>query len=139
MLRSRLALLTALSLASCTEADESNVTRLRPAPVTPSATAPKVIDEAGPHPADIREDPEKIAETLNKDKPKKAASEDEWIPKEYGSGMSRWKDTGVYVDGKPLGFLAFGQLPIACKPSWLRGKVSANKRAGTNDPGWTWA
>lgn len=139
MLRSRLALLTALSLASCTEADGSHETHLRPAPVTPSANAPKVIEEAGDHPADIREDPEKIAEKLNKDAKKAASSDEEWIPKEYGSGMSRWKDTGVYVDGKPLGFLAFGQLPIACRPSWMRGKVSANKRAGTSDPGWTWA
>jgi hypothetical protein len=141
MLRSRLALLAALSLMSCNEADGSHETHLRPAPVTPAASAPKVTELSGPHPADIREDPEKIAETLKASgKTKKPAGEEEdWVPKEYGSGMSRWKDTGVYVDGKPLGFLAFGQLPIGCKPSWLRGKVSANKRAGTSDPGWTWA
>jgi len=139
MLRSRLALLTALSLASCTEADGSHETHLRPAPVTPSANAPKFTEEAGDHPADIREDPEKIAEKLNKDAKKAASSDEEWIPKEYGSGMSKWKDTGVYVDGKPLGFLAFGQLPIGCKLTWQKGKVSADKTAGTNEPGWKWA
>jgi hypothetical protein len=136
MLRSRLAVLAALSLMSCNEADGSHETHLRAAPVVPSAGAPKVIEEAGPHPADIREDPEKIAETL---KVKKAMDEEDWKPKEYGDGASRWKDTGVYVDGKPLGFLAYGQLPIGCKLSWMRGKVSAEKRAGTNDPGWKWA
>ena len=70
MLRFRLALLAALSLTSatsCSEADGADVTtRLRPAPVTPSPSAPKAVEDPGPHPADIREDPDTIAEAHNK-------------------------------------------------------------------------
>jgi hypothetical protein len=138
MLRRFSVLATALALMSCNEASGSQVTRLRPAPVTPSADAPKIVDEAGPHPADIREDPEQIAETLKKAK-NKARPDDagDYVPKEYGSGMSRWKDTGVYVDGKPLGFLAFGELPIRCKPTWDPVKTSADKHTAS-EPGWKW-
>jgi hypothetical protein len=131
-------LATALALMSCNEASGNEVTRLRPAPVTPSADAPKVVEEAGPHPADIREDPEQIAETLQRNK-NKARPDDagDYVPKEYGAGMSRWKDTGVYVDGQPRGFLTFGELPIGCKPTWDRIKTSAEK-SKPSEPGWKW-
>jgi hypothetical protein len=79
-------------------------------------------------------------EKLNSDTPAKEGSDgSEYVPAEFKAGMSRWKDTGVYVDGKPVGFLTFGELPIACKPTWLKDKVSAEKRPGTDDPGWRWA
>ncbi len=131
-------LAAALALMSCNEASGGEVTRLRPAPVTPSADAPKVVEEAGPHPADIREDPEQIAETLKKTK-NKARPDDagDWVPKEYGSGLSRWKDTGVYVDGQPVGFLTWGELPIRCKPTWDPVKVGAEKH-NASEPGWKW-
>jgi hypothetical protein len=35
-----------------------------------------------------------------------------------GQGMNKWRDTGVYVDGRPVGVLAFGELPIGLKPVW---------------------
>ena len=50
------------------------------------------------------------------------------MPAEFKSGMSRWKDTGVYLDGKPIGFLTFGELPIALKPTWVKDKVSPTSR-----------
>ena len=62
----------------------------------------------------------------------------EWIPAEFKVGAARWKDTGVYVDGRPVAFMTWGELPITLKPVWVRDKVSANKRPGTNDPGWRW-
>lgn len=69
-----------------------------------------------------------------------AASEaTEYVPAEFKSGMARWKDSGVYVDGKPLGFLTFGEMPIGLKPTWLQDKVSAEKRPGTDDPGWRYS
>jgi hypothetical protein len=61
---------------------------------------------------------------------------------EHKSGMSRWKDVGVYVDGKPVGFLDWGELPIALKPTWVKDKVSDNKPPGCpieKCPGWKWA
>lgn len=61
---------------------------------------------------------------------------------EHKSGMSRWKDVGVYVDGKPVGFLDFGELPIALKPTFIKDKVSDNKPPGCpieKCPGWKWA
>jgi hypothetical protein len=138
--RFRFALLTAFSLASCREADGSQKTQLRPAPVTPSANAPKPVDDPGPHPADDRVNPEQLADERRdgKDGKKGDRQDSEWVPKEFVGGLSRWKDTGVYVDGKPLGFLTWGELPIGCKPSWLRDKVSAEK-SKPEEPGWKWA
>ena len=136
--RSRFALLAALALASCKEANGSNESRLRPAAVVPSADAPKVIDDVGPHPGDDRVNAQQLADD-RRDKKKGDRQDSEWVPKEFTAGMSRWKDAGVYVDGKPLGFLTWGELPIGCKVSWLRDKVSADKRYGTDDPGWRWS
>ena len=136
--RSRFALLAVLTLASCNEADGSSQTRLRPAAVVPSADAPKVIDDVGPHPGDDRVNQQQLADE-RRDQKKGDRQDSEWVPKEFTAGMSRWKDAGVYVDGKPLGFLTWGELPIGCKVQWLRDKVSADKRYGTDDPGWRWA
>jgi len=36
-----------------------------------------------------------------------------------GGGMNRWKDVGVYVDGRPVGIVDFGELPIGLKPTWV--------------------
>jgi len=68
-----------------------------------------------------------------------SGSGDDWVPAEYKSGAARWKDVGVYVDGKPMGFLTFGELPIALKPTWVKDKVSADKRPNSDDLGWRWA
>lgn len=64
---------------------------------------------------------------------------DEYIPAEFKSGADRWRDTGVYVDGKFIGLLAWAELPLSLKPVWLKVKASAPKRYGTNDTGWRWA
>jgi hypothetical protein len=53
-----------------------------------------------------------------------------YVPAEFKAGMARWKDTGVYLDGKPIGFLQFGELPIALKPVWVKEKVSQDKPPG---------
>jgi hypothetical protein len=140
MLPSRLAVLATCSLLACRDAGGDTEVRLRPAPVTPSPNAPRADVELGPHPGDDRVNQEELAEArASKDKKKGDRQDDDWTPKEFTNGMARFKDTGVYVDGKPVGFLTFGELPIGCKVSWLRDKVSADKRYGTNDPGWKWA
>lgn len=135
---SRFALLAALTLVACNEADGSNKVSLRPAAIVPSATAPKVDDDIGPHPGDDRVNPQQLADE-RRDRKKGDRQDSEWVPKEFTAGMARWKDAGVYVDGKPLGFLTWGEMPIGCKVSWLRDKVSADKNYGTNEPGWKWA
>lgn len=72
-------------------------------------------------------------------KPKPPEEKQDYVPAEFKSGMSKWKDIGVYVDGQPAGFLSFGELPIGLKPVFVKDKVSAEKRAGTKDLGWRWA
>jgi hypothetical protein len=99
----------------------------RPAPVAPEVAPTAKIDEPN------------STNTKPKDTKKGDREDQEWTPAEFKAGMSRWKDTGVYVDGQPIGFLQFGELPIGLKPTWVKDKVSDRKRPGTNDPGWKWA
>jgi hypothetical protein len=49
-----------------------------------------------------------------------------------GNGMNRYRDCGVYVDGRPVGVLAFGELPIGLKPTWV-----AEEHSVEFDPGYT--
>ncbi|HSN30811.1 MAG TPA: hypothetical protein VLT45_31200 [Kofleriaceae bacterium] len=66
----------------------------------------------------------------------------DYVPAEFKSGMARWKDTGVYVDGKPIGFLDWAELPITLKPTWIKDKVSDNKPPDCpieKCPGWKWS
>lgn len=79
------------------------------------------------------------AEKPAKDATKGDQRDPEWVPAEHKTGAARWKDVGVYVDGKPVGFLTWGELPITLAPTWVKDKVSAEKRPGTDDPGWRWA
>lgn len=137
---SRFALLATGLLLACCDAGgngSSQESRLRPARVTPSPNAAKVVDDPSPPPAGARVDPAQLSEE-DTDKRKGDQRDVEWEPRDFKSGMPRWKDIGVYVDGKPSGFLSWGELPIGCKPSWRRDKVPAEKRPGTNDPGWKW-
>jgi hypothetical protein len=54
----------------------------------------------------------------------------DYVPAEYKDGMAQWKDIGVYVDGKPVGFLNWGELPITLKPVFIEDEVSINKPPG---------
>lgn len=56
--------------------------------------------------------------------------DESYVPAEFKSGMSRWKDVGVYVDGKPISFMTFGELPIGLQPTWVKDEVSINKPPG---------
>ncbi|HTR55474.1 MAG TPA: hypothetical protein VMJ10_32570 [Kofleriaceae bacterium] len=67
------------------------------------------------------------------------AGSDDYTPAEFKQGAARWKDTVVYLDGKPIAFLQFGELPIALKPTWVKQKVSQNKSADCPScPAWKW-
>lgn len=123
-----LVIATAIAFTACA-GDEEKPAGIRPAPVQPT-TNPQPAAPAAPAPGD--------PEAKKQDDAKGDKSDDEWVPAEHKTGAARWKDTGVYLDGKPIGFLTWGELPVTLKPVWVRDKVSANKRAGTNDPGWRW-
>jgi hypothetical protein len=116
-----------LGLIGCGDAKgkQEDVT-LQPAKVVPTTT-PQQASTTAAKPDD------------KKDGKKGDQQDNEWAPAEHKAGMSRWKDTGVYLDGKPLGFLSWGELPIGLQPTWVKDKVSDRKRPGTNDPGWKWA
>src|SRR5687768_6836590 len=64
-----------------------------------------------------------------------AAAED-WIPAEFKKGEGRWKDTGVYVDGTPVGVLSFGELPVELPPVWVEDEVSVPVKPGEKSPGY---
>ena len=129
-MKNLLVIASAIALAACS-GDKDQTATLRPAPVQPTMT-PQPVAAPAADPAE--QDPAK-----KKDGKKGDKNDDEWVPAEFKSGAARWKDTGVYLDGKPIGFLTWGELPVALKPVWVRDKVSANKRPNTNDPGWRWA
>lgn len=52
----------------------------------------------------------------------------------FKKGQARWKDCGVYVDGKPVGFLTFGELPVALKPTWMEEEASIPLKPGYKGP-----
>jgi len=141
MLSSRPALLvaclgllgSAAGVLGCHDGGGPQETRLRPAPVTPSKNAPQVVDDLGPHPADTRVNVYDLHDAKAAKAKKIDPAEADWVAKEHATGMSRWRDVGVYVDGKPVGFLSWGEMPIACKVTWLTERVSTDKRAGTHD------
>jgi hypothetical protein len=106
-------LAAALGIAACRDSQ----------PSTPSvAPAPALAARAAA--------PQQVARPVNTQ---------DYVPAEFKSGKARWKDTGVYLDGKPVGFLTFGELPIALQPTWIKDKVSQNKPPGSNIPAWRWA
>lgn len=63
----------------------------------------------------------------------------DWVPAEFKKGRDRWKDTVVYVDGTPVGVLAFGELPVALEPVWIEDTVSAPRKPGATGPAFTHA
>jgi len=135
-MRSGLITLSLVALISCKGEKASP-----PSPSPVPAKAP-VEEPKGPQPIETTRDKmeaDRADRAAAKDATKGDKSDDEWVPAEFKSGMAKWKDVGVYVDGKPIGFLTFGELPIALKPTWVKDKVSAEKRPGTDDPGWRWA
>ena len=68
----------------------------------------------------------------------KGERDEEYTPEGHKSGAARWKDVGVYLDGKPISFLTFGELPVELKPTWMKVKKDAEMHAGTKDTGWRW-
>ena len=110
------ALAYALTAAACGSSSSS-----KPAPAPPPAPT-----------ADAGAAPDAVAITVPEDG-------DEYVPAEFKAGADRWRDTGIYVDGKFVGLLNWPELPLALAPVWVKVKASAPKRYGTSDTGWRWA
>jgi hypothetical protein len=133
----RIALL-AFVVVACSDASGKDI-RVRPAKVVPGTTPYTgdqnyfLDDRAAADPANAQIKPGE------KDGAKGDKQDGEWVPNEFKAGMARWKDTGVYLDGKPIAFMSWGELPVSLKPVWVKDKISTNKRPGTNDLGWRWA
>lgn len=53
----------------------------------------------------------------------------------HQGSSNKWKDTTVYVDGKPVGVLGFGELPASLKPVWVDEQHSAEIEPGSHSPG----
>ena len=123
------ALCLSLLVVACNDATGKQQPEAKPAaqPVPPSApAAPAAVVAAN--------------DAVKKDAKKGDQQDNDWVPAEFKNGAARWKDTGVYVDGKPIGFLTFGELPIALKPTWVKDKVSQNKSPDCPTcPAWKWS
>lgn len=58
----------------------------------------------------------------------------DWIPGENRNAKGRYRDTGVYVDGKPVGFLAYGDLPSGLEPVEVEGRMMREFGPGDRGP-----
>jgi hypothetical protein len=71
------------------------------------------------------------------DLPAEDLDKDAYAPAEFKNGADRWRDTGVYVDGKPAGMLSWAELPLSLPVTWIEVKKSAPKRADhPEEHGW---
>lgn len=120
---------SAIAIAACS-GDKDQQPTVRPAPVQPTM-APQTVAAPPSPPADA-------TGNTKKDGKKGDQSDNEWVPAEFKTGNARWKDTGVYLDGRPVGFLTWGELPVGLKPVWLLTKMTGNVRPNSHDPGWRW-
>ena len=131
-MRRHLFVISLIALVACKDATGKQ-NDSKPAP--PTATAPAA--SAAPQ---IAQANEQLDPTKKKDEAKGDQEDIDWVPGEFKKGMARWKDVGVYVDGKPIGFLTFGELPITLKPTWVKDKVSQDKPPGCPKcPAWKWS
>jgi hypothetical protein len=128
----RLFALSLLAFAGCRDATGRQTDPAPPSPGIPAAGSAAIALEP--------QDNKTLEGTKNKDLAKGDQQDNEWVPAEHKQGMARWKDVGVYLDGTPIGFLTFGELPITLKPTWVKDKVSQNKPADCPEcPAWKWS
>ena len=113
----------ATSVAGCRDADNAPSSAKTTADGTPKKRSNRVKGGTPPPPiVDLEQEKEK------------------YVPAEFKSGADRWKDTGVYVDGKPIAMLSWAELPLSLQPTWIQIKASDRKRADhPEDTGWRWA
>jgi len=101
------------------------------------AAAPAACGNKGekPAPAQQQPAPEKTArpELTEKGLSGHHREDAKWVPGEYKAPRRQWRDTGVYVDGVPVGVMWFGELPERLEPVWLETVADVDFKPG--DPG----
>jgi len=117
----KLASLALIAFVACGNSDGANP--------TPAPAPAKTVDKA-PDPA--------AKPGAKKDIKKGDQQDDAWVPAEFKTGGARWKDCVVYVDGKPITFLQWSELPVTLKPTWVKHRVSHDKPPGSKDEIWVW-
>jgi hypothetical protein len=125
-------LVVCVAAPACTDAHSSD--KLQPSGLTKKKVAPKAVDGS---PQPIETTYEKMQANRAEQQATqamKASDNPDWVPNEFKSGAAKWKDVGVYVDGKPAGFLTWGELPIALPVTWIEDEMSAEKEPGTDQP-----
>ncbi len=110
-------MLVAVFAAACAASGCSSHTSASPAPAPAPAPAPSDTPAPAAAPAETR-----------------PALPADYVPAEFKLGGSRWKDTALYVDGKPVGVMAFGELPAEIEPVWVDQEVSIPFKAGSTGP-----
>lgn len=60
--------------------------------------------------------------------------QDNWVPNEFRKGSAKWKDAGVYVDGKPMGIMRFGELPRDLETVWIESIEDLDFKPGDKGP-----
>src|SRR5262245_33928224 len=60
---------------------------------------------------DLIDNPEAMDEDDMPGSKRKRREGGDFVAAEFKKGASKWKDTGIYIDGKPVGVLNWGELP----------------------------
>src|SRR5688572_5717244 len=63
-----------------------------------------------------------------------APAANDWIPSEHRTGKGKLRDPGVYVDGVPVGFLQYGDLPPSLEPVLVEGSMQLEFGPGDTGP-----
>jgi hypothetical protein len=58
----------------------------------------------------------------------------DWVPSEHRTTKGKYRDPGVYVDGVPVGFLQYGDLPASLEPLLVEGSMMLEFRPGDTGP-----
>jgi hypothetical protein len=78
--------------------------------------------------------PPQPAKSVSQTSPKRseapAPRKKSWKPAEYSGPKTRWRDCGVYVDGQPVGFLAYGEMPRSLTTVWEEMEIKLPFRRG---------
>lgn len=118
-----IAAIAALALGCSGNKDDGNVPK-KPPPKQPPAPETQAPEADGDKPGAMGVSGRHRAGDDNKS----------WVPAEYKQGRGKWKDAGVYLDGKPLAILWFGELPSTLEPIWLDDWEMLEFKAGHKGP-----